>query len=513
MSTRATTFARLTLGCALLGLALQPAAARAAAPVLTGGALTSVTFTEDLPAVVVHPGLGVADADQLLVSATVSLSQVPDGAAERLSADATGTAITAVYNAPILTLTGNDTPANYQKVLRSVAYHNSSQRPNLTPRLAVFLVRDATAPSAPASRRVLVVGVNDPPQPAADRFDFVGNTVLAVDQTATGPAVRLSRAGGGVLANDTDPDGDTLRVVGIAGCADLQAPFDCPLPGGAALQIDDQGRFTYTPAPGDSTVDTVVRVQIKDSAATVEAALTLSRRGRVWYVQNNAAGPSRGLSHQPFHTLAEAESASLAGETLYLFEGDGTAAGQNAGITLKTDQRLLGAGVALTVPEGMNGLPGPIELRAAAAAPSIEHPEGNAVTAGNGLPREIAGLRLQGDGGLALDLATETFGSGTVWIHHNEIRGDGSEGALLRAGGAGTLAALIEHNDMATAGPALRVYALAGRLDLTLRHNTLGSTSSYAAALQSRGGQLTLGDLSTNTFTGTAFVEDQVWAP
>ncbi|MHB8764398.1 MAG: right-handed parallel beta-helix repeat-containing protein, partial [Deferrisomatales bacterium] len=49
-------------------------------------------------------------------------------------------------------------------------------------------------------------------------------------------------------------------------------------------------------------------------------------------------------------TLAAAEAASIAGDTLFVLNGDATAAGQNAGVLLKANQRLIGQGVAFVFP-------------------------------------------------------------------------------------------------------------------------------------------------------------------
>jgi len=68
----------------------------------------------------------------------------PKGAAESLSATTTGTNIVSSYNAAtgVLTLSGEDSVANYQRVLRSVAYNNISPTPHTTPRVLKFVADD-----------------------------------------------------------------------------------------------------------------------------------------------------------------------------------------------------------------------------------------------------------------------------------------------------------------------------------------------------------------------------------
>ena len=78
------------------------------------------------------------------------------------------------------------------------------------------------------------------------------------------------------------------------------------------------------------------------------ATSTSRSTGCVWYVSNNAAGNS-GTSTAPFDTLAQAQTASAAGDTIFVYKGDGTATGYGAGITLKSNQALVGEEAGLTV--------------------------------------------------------------------------------------------------------------------------------------------------------------------
>ena len=50
-----------------------------------------------------------------------------DSGFEFLAANIAGTSITAAYSAPTLTLSGSDTVAHYQQVLRTVTSNNTSQ--------------------------------------------------------------------------------------------------------------------------------------------------------------------------------------------------------------------------------------------------------------------------------------------------------------------------------------------------------------------------------------------------
>jgi hypothetical protein len=72
--------------------------------------------------------------------------------------------------------------------------------------------------------------------------------------------------------------------------------------------------------------------------------IQLSAAATVWYVRNNAPAGGNGTQSSPFNQLATAETQSQPGDTIFLFAGDQTTANQNAGITLKDSQSLIGEG-------------------------------------------------------------------------------------------------------------------------------------------------------------------------
>ena len=119
-------------------------------------------FTED------GGPVGIVDADALiamdvdnaeLVSATLTVTNPLDGAAESLSADTGDTGIAAAYDPAtgVLTLTGAATPAEYQTVLRTVTYNNADQNPDTAARSITVAVNDGELHSAPATVTITVV--------------------------------------------------------------------------------------------------------------------------------------------------------------------------------------------------------------------------------------------------------------------------------------------------------------------------------------------------------------------
>jgi len=140
--------------------------------------------------------LGDVDSANL-ASLTVAITNPDfDGAVEFLSADTTGTTITAIYNAltGVLTLNGADTVANYELVLRTVRYENTSDTPSANPRLITFVASDGGAASNVATATVTIAAVNDAPTAS----------IAAASYAAVENAAPLALHGTGMAVGDID---------------------------------------------------------------------------------------------------------------------------------------------------------------------------------------------------------------------------------------------------------------------------------------------------------------------
>jgi Bacterial Ig domain/Bacterial cadherin-like domain len=489
------------------------------APVVTttGGA---AAFTEDGGAVVVDSSLTVSDGDDAnLESAVVALTSAPDGSLETLAVSTPGANCPGLVITPgnPLTIAGSQAVATYQTCLRNVTYYNASQNPTTTDRTVQFVANDGDDDSDTATRTVTVTAVNDPPVAGADSWDTVGNTRLVVDLAPLAtPHVRDTTASTfGVLDNDSDPaEGDAFSVTAIVGCADATPPFGdsptCSTTHGGAVLMQANGRFTYTPPAGDNADDSFQYTVSDDGApapASANGTVTIHFFERVWYVANDAAAGGLGRSHDPFDTLAEAQTASLAGDWVFVHFGDGTSTGQAAGIVLKAGQHLLGEHHGLAIPQDLNGNGSPQTLLAAVPGnrPLVDASGGgvNAVAATDAIPVEIVGLSLQSTSANAVDLTlTGAFGgSGTLAVADNVVRGAGAEGIDVNSGGTGTLTLAITGNSWNTAGThtgnGIDVARTAGTLRLDLGNNT----NILSAAT---GVNVTGGAAASTTITGFA---------
>lgn len=187
--------------------------------------------------------------------------------------------------------------------------------------------------------------------------------------------------------------------------------FTTTLNGSVTIAAD--GGFTYNPPVGVTGNDTFT-YDVTDTAGTIQSVnVTLQISDMVWYVQNNAAAAGDGRSHLPFQTLASAASASSAGHTIYIREGDGTVNNQNSGIVLKNNQKLLGQGVALV---RLNKI-----LVSATNRPTIGNTTGSGITLASG--NEIRGLRVQETTNHAIYSASAVTG---LLIDQIEITGTGT---------------------------------------------------------------------------------------
>ncbi|HAZ47371.1 MAG TPA: hypothetical protein DCZ55_23675 [Cyanobacteria bacterium UBA11371] len=116
------------------------------------------TFTRGGPAVAIvdTSNFTLTDDGNTLNNATVRITNPLNGASEVLSAVTNGTNITASYNNGILILTGSDTVANYQTVLRSITYNNTAVIPNTTSRNIEFVVNDGSLNSTVATTTLAI---------------------------------------------------------------------------------------------------------------------------------------------------------------------------------------------------------------------------------------------------------------------------------------------------------------------------------------------------------------------
>lgn len=202
-----------------------------------------------------------------------------------------------------------------------------------------YSVRVQASDGTLADERVLTVSVtdvNDAPTVVADSYNgVVGNTAATVGSaTEAGPSTALS--GSLPLANDTDQDGDPITAV-----AETVSTTQ-----GGSLTIATDGSFSYRPGAGDKSITDTATYQVTDGTATSSGTISLAIGSRlVWYAGEDGQ-TGTGTSSSPFASIASVNSASGAGDEIYVYGGARQPTWSV--LTMKADQKLVGAGVALT---------------------------------------------------------------------------------------------------------------------------------------------------------------------
>jgi hypothetical protein len=287
----------------------------------------------------------------------------------------------------------------------------------------------ATSGGASGSATLVVKTANHPPVAVSDTFQAIGNVTVPV-------------AAPGVLAHDTDPDGDPLSAV--AGTF--------PTAQGGTVTMAADGSLTYLSAPGFTGTDSAAYV-VSDGQAADTAQVVFDVPSRVWYVRNTAAAPGDGRDASPFATLAQAEAASSAGETIFVLFGDVSTSGLDAGITLKNGQSLIGQGISSPVVATVNGAP--LVLLAAGMAPTIGR-------ASAGTTVQIASNNTIRGVGIASSNGAAVAGSGFGSLAVSEVAIGASGGPGVDLQGGSLAVALSNLSSTGSSGAGLRLAAVTG---------------------------------------------------
>ncbi|CDK99845.1 conserved protein of unknown function [Magnetospirillum gryphiswaldense MSR-1 v2] len=183
----------------------------AAGPAVTVGG--TAAYTERAAAVALDGGLSLADGDTTaMTGATVTIS-AGLASGDTLACTTTGTSITSSYSAGTLTLSGNDTLANYQQVLKSVTFANLANHDptaGSATRTISWQVHDQYANGSAATTTLTITPVNDSPSLTAS------TTNPTVSQASTFTANLFSGTTADPIEGSQAVAALTLTVSGIA---------------------------------------------------------------------------------------------------------------------------------------------------------------------------------------------------------------------------------------------------------------------------------------------------------
>lgn len=347
-------------------------------------------------------------------------------------------------------------------------------------------VTDDGSPALDGTATIIirVNNVEEAPVVQGETYETIGNTLLEVSDGLAGAAPRIF-VSGNILSNDFDPDNAGSLTAGLVSSTTTQ---------GGTVAINSDGSFTYLPPAGIQGADSFTYTVTDTGNSTTTGTVNITIRSMVWYVKNNAPASGSGRSTSPFNTLVAAQTASGAGSTIYIYPGDGTTSGQAAGITLKSGQRLIGAGVALDMPVQVNGGALTTNLLPAATQPLIDNINsgGNGVTAVDSTNVEIRGLNLAGAVN-AINISATGTNSGMVTIQNNTVRSSGEAGIKIQSDSTGTLNASILSNTLTATGNGFDAQnARAGSLIIQFTGNTISATADAVVINNAASGNTTV---------------------
>jgi VCBS repeat-containing protein len=306
-------------------------------PVLTAGG--TLAYTENSPAAVADATVTVSDVDSALITgATVQISGNYQSGADVLSFATLGP-ISGLFNPATgtLTLTGSDSPANYQAALRTVRYQNTSDAPSTAPRVLTWSATDGTTPGAGVTSNITVTATNDGPVLTAggvlaytenqaataidgtitiadvDSASMVGATASITGNLASGEDVLSFIAAAGISGSYNAGTG-VLTLSGSATMANYQAALRSVAYSNTSENPSTLARtITWQVHDGGSlsnTATSTVNVSGVNDAPAVNAAAALA------YVEGDGA-----VVIDPALTVSDADHTQLGGATVQITGG------------------------------------------------------------------------------------------------------------------------------------------------------------------------------------------------
>jgi len=388
-----------------------------------------------------------------------------------------------------------------------------------------FTVTATDTPSGCTGAAAFSIAIN--PVANGDTYNNLVNNTQAVvtGGTTTSPTTPFVPLTGVIITNDL-PTGSVAAVAATVGTTQ-----------GGSVTIAGDGTFIYTPPVTVSAfaTDSFNYTIASDTGGTgtptqATGTVTLNLANRVWYVKNNG-GAGNGQSQSSFNTLGAAQTASTAGDIIFVHNGDGTTLGHTAGITLKNNQQLIGEGVALVVntvtlvPAGTK----PQITNLTAASDAVTLADGNTVrgltvtgATRDGISSVVthAGftgdtLTVQNNTNVGVNLISMT---GTVTITNSTISSVGNQALTINNG---TAAVTVDNTNTINGGTGTSVSVLnrpgaagaiaigatisAGRIQiLSNTSGTISFTGSQTMSTAANAGiTMTTNTGATVSFTGT----------
>ncbi|KJC39075.1 hypothetical protein UP09_24605 [Bradyrhizobium sp. LTSP885] len=347
-------------------------------PVVTFGAITGFTEPPNgTPAansvpITIAPSLTISDVDSSnLTSATFVLNDLKPSDALSISGHAGASGdigsihfdISSTATTETVTLTGTDTISNYNSVLDSIQFNNTSENPDQTARSYTVTAVDDGATGAPnnntgsASTTGTVTAVDDAPTAAVPADSSIGTAFSHTDLAISGLSVADVDAGSGNVTATISSGHAALNftTTGLASFTNNDT-HTVTLTGTVAQVNTALATLTYNSDDGFTGSDTVT-LNVNDNSNTGTGGPQTSGAHtfhvgvvpQVFYIDNSAAGSTNaGTEANPYTSIAAFNAANPAGSGDYvvLEHGTGTYSEAN-GINLANGVNLIGGSQTL----------------------------------------------------------------------------------------------------------------------------------------------------------------------
>ena len=418
------------------------------------------------------------------VSAATDLGNIEDGAWHTVRVSWDGTALTYWFDGTLITTLNQDISATYLGGSQFAYLGFTAGTGGATTEQMVRLIAfDATAEDGTLLH---MIGPNTAPISQDDSYTVDANGVLTVS------------VANGVIANDTDPDGDALSI-----CEDshILAHEELLAPAHGTLTMNDDGSFTYVPDAGFVGLDYFLYC-VEDAFVCVDGVVTIT--------------VTAGGNQAPVIAGGDTVAVSVAENTTAVATVVATDA--NAGDTL-TYSIAGGADAASFTIDSVTG------ALAFVTAPDFETPS----DAGADNTYEVIVRVADGNGGIdtqTITVSVQNVAGGTITgtSSANTLAGTGEEDTLNGLGGADTLQGLAGNdllnggsgndlldggagNDIMTGGTGNDAYVVAATGDIVVELAGEGTDTirtvlgSYSLAGAANVENLTF--LGTGDFAGT----------
>lgn len=249
----------------------------------------------------------------------------------------------------------------------------------------------------------------------------------------------------------------------------LEATFRFPF--GQKKSFRKEGLRARLDESPERDIDIVTGAQVADPGDRVPLINTeTGQPQKVLTVDNSAAAGGDGSAEAPFNTLAAAEAAASENTIIYVRRGDGTATGQNAGITLDDrGQQLIGSGVDFVLDVG-----------------AFRTANGRALNIPNLVIAEAGAAPVIGNVNAGQDGVTVNADNVTVAGLIVDNANTGRDGIVVRASGAGTSAQNVTIQDVTARNARMGIYlhgADGGAVSAKVQRSVATSNSQHGIAV------------------------------